>query len=236
MHSRAQQLSVINRTVGLTECDDGYNSLAPVTVDATASWWEVYADIEAQSFHLYPPRGENCRAWSPGYRAVDNEGVECDLADLMVFDLHGCSTDHVRSWLIENNLEGAVHPTRSDSMTSPRCRLILLLNRPTVDATYRRLWTRLAHEVFADLPDPAHVDLRQRYDQPYTNRRESLLQRVEGWPLDIDAALALSSFAGNAIGRASVAVYGEWVLSKAKAEDDGGDVFEYVTPIGSGNR
>lgn len=203
MNSNAQAFTSIKRTVGLTNCDDGYNSLRPVNVPAEHYWESVYIDFDSQSFHPYPAPGMAVPAWCPAYRAMDNEGYERDFSDLMVVDLHGCSAGHLEDWLIERRLAGLVHPTRSDSLTSHRSRLILVLDRPVPDATYRRLWNRMAHEVFADLPNAAHADFRQRYDQPHSSQRGSLLRRIDGNPLNVDAALGLPSFAGDALGRAS---------------------------------
>lgn len=195
-----KSIAKITRSIRLTYCHAGHNDICPVGGSKAMRWWEVYEEFLCQSSYPYPAHGQNCPAWSAAFRAADYEGVERDFADLMVFDLHGQSADQVHRWMVQNNLAGIVHPTRCNTMITPRSRLALVLHRPVNDLTYRLLWSRLAQEVFPSFTNPAHADFRQRYDQPHAVRRKSALLRHDGNLLNVEGVLAEPSLAGDAIG------------------------------------
>lgn len=188
-------ISTRHRLAALTYCPDGYNDLRPALVEPAASSLDFYADHYAHSHYTPPAVGATWPAWCPGY--MENNQLR---ADLIVFDLHGCSADHAHRSMIENNLAAFVHPTKSDSLTSPRCRLVILLNRPVNAPTYRLLWARMAREVFDNIPVPAHADCRHRFDYPRTVKGKSMMRHHDGNSLHVDGVLALASLAGPALG------------------------------------
>lgn len=195
-----ESIAKISRSIRLTHCRAGYNDLCPQSDERRAGYGEIYEDFFSQSFHSYPARETNCPAWAAAYRAEDDEGQEREFADLMVLDLHGRSVAEAHRLLVEKNLAGLVHPTRSNTIDCPRSRIIFLLNRPVNDANYRRLWSRLAQEVFSHLTNPAHADFRQRYDQPHAIRNQSTLQRHDGNLLNVEGVLAEPTLTEDSLG------------------------------------
>jgi len=211
-----ESIAKISRPIRLTHCRAGYNDLCPESDERRAGYGEIYEDFFSQSFHPYPARETNCPAWAAAYRAKDDEGQEREFADLMVLDLHGCSVAEAHRLLVENNLAGLAHPTRSDTLACPRSRIIFLLHRPVNDLTYRLLWRRLAQEVFSSFTNPAHADFRQRYDQPHAIRNRSTLMRHDGNLLNVEGLLAEPTLAGVALGIACQAYVREtWPESMA---------------------
>ena len=202
-------ISKIIRSIRLTHFRAGHNDLCPESDLRPARWWEIYEDFCSQSFHPYPADGTNCPAWSAAYRAMDDKGEERDFADLMVFDLHGCSADQAHRLLVVSNLAGLAHPTRSDTLACPRSRIIFPLHRPDNDLTYRRLWSRLAQEVFLPFTNPAHADFRQRYDQPHAARCQSTLLRHDGNVLHVEGVLAEPTLTADGLGAACQAYAGD---------------------------
>lgn len=192
-----KSISKIFRSIGLTLYRDGYNDPYTLRSLRLARWWEVYEDFSSQSCHPYPAYGTNCPAWSPIYRARDDEGKERNFADLMVFDLNGCSADQAHRLLVLNNLAGLAHPTRRDTLAWPRSRIIFLLHRPVNGQTYRRLWSLLAQEVLSPFTNPEHADFRQRYDQPHAVRGQSALQRHDGNLLHVEGLLLAEGLLGK---------------------------------------
>ena len=195
-----ESIMKIHRIVGLTLCRAGYNDLSPENLAGSTRWWEVYADFDSQVGHTYAAREVDSVAWSPAYRKMDDTGQERKFADLLVVDLHGCSAESLFSWLVQNNIAGLVHPTRSSTLTKPRSRIIFVMDRPVNALTYGLLWSRLAQEVFPTLTNPAHADIEQRYDQPRAARRVVKLLHHDGNLLNVDGSLAEPSLAGEVLG------------------------------------
>ena len=204
-----EPISKFDRPVGLSRYPAGYNDLSPVNVLADAGWHEHYESFHSKPSRPYPAAGSICPAWSPAYHEAHGSGRECEVADFVVFDLHGCGAGHGFHWMVRNNLAGFIHPTRSDTLVNARSRMVFLLNRPVNDLTYRQLWRRLAQEVFSPFTNPAHADFRQRYDQPHAVRRQSTLQRHDGNLLHVEGVLAEPTLAGDALGAACQAYAGD---------------------------
>lgn len=192
-----------DRQVGITFFNSGYLSFRPSSEDADAPWQERLQQFKTESLQPYPIREPFIPAWSPAYFTTLENGKSVLRADLMVFDLHGCHMDHVVQFLLDNLLAGAVHATKSDCLTSPRCRVIFLLNRAVSLDTYMSLWRRIAHEIFGDKPAPAHADFRQRFNSPHcaSNRPgKSTMRSSQGYPLYVDGALSAEHLHYDALG------------------------------------
>lgn len=199
----------VNRLVGLTDCPDGLNDLCPITITPCVNWWQVYEDFYCQSFSPYPAVSYDCPAWSAAYRTKDDQGIEREFSDLMVFDLNGWSVDHALRWLVGNNLAGLIHATRSNTPANPCSRIILVLHRPVNSRTYQLLWNRLAQEVFESLANPAHADFRQRCEQPRAVRNQTTLLHHDGNLLNVESVLAEPCLAGDALSLACQAYANE---------------------------
>ena len=207
--STNEHFSRFKRPVGLSRYRAGYNDLSRANLLADAGWYEHYESFHFKPLRPDPAAGSSCPAWSPAYHAAHGSGRECEVADFLVLDLHGCGAGHGFQWLVRSNLAGFIHSTRSDTLTTPRSRMVFLLNRPVNDLTYRQLWNRLAQDVFSSLTNPAHADFRQRYDQPHSVRLQSTLLRHEGNLLHVEGVLTEPTLAGDALGAACQAYAGD---------------------------
>lgn len=195
-----------DRQVGITFFDDGYLSFTPSSEDSDTPWPERLEHFKTQSLQPYPIREQFTPAWSPAYITTLKNGSSVLRADLMVFDLHGCHMDDVLQFLSDNLLAGVVHGTKSGGLTSPRCRVILLLDRAINHNTYTSLWRRIAHEVFDEMHAPAHADCRQRFNSPHcaSNRPgKSTMRSSQGYPIYVDGALAAEHLHYQALGNIS---------------------------------
>lgn len=188
------------RSIAYTHCRHGHNDLRPVTQWTGTDGTDYHSNFYCQSNAVPPAIGAIRPAWCTGFIMPNHMGQEVVAADLLVVNLHGCSADHALQWFVQNGLAGFTYPTKSDSLISPRCLLAILLDRTVNEQTYGQLWTRLAHEVFGDIPNPAHASCRQRFDYPRTVNGDQKLRSHNGNPLHVDGALSLPSLAGDALG------------------------------------
>lgn len=186
------------RAAGYTHCEGGYNDLLPVTRNP-ADCREYQDEFYRQSHHLPPFVGTAWPSWCPGYSTPDKQGRARVAADLMVFDLPGCDAHSALIWMALYTLAGFAHRTKSDTLTTPHCRLVLLLHRTVDEETYSRLWTRLAKEVFEGVPNPSHSDCRQRFDYPRMKPGETAMFHHDGCPVHVDVALSLVNLTQEAL-------------------------------------
>lgn len=186
------------RLVGYTHCEGGYHDLHPVTRNP-ADCREYYDEFYSQSYHLPPFVGKAWTSWCAGYSTSDKQGRAHVVADLIAFDLPGCDAHSALLWMIDHNLAGFAHCTKSDTLTTPHCRLVMLLHRTVDEETYSQLWTRIVKEVLADVPNPGHANCRQRFDYPRMKAGETAMFHHDGCPVHVDVALSLVKLTPEAL-------------------------------------
>jgi len=190
MNNHRKPSKTLLRNVVWTHCESGPLDLHPTATEHCSGYLDASMDFEAQSFHPAPKFDEITSSWSPAYARQETRGVSEIGADLIALTLGDVSTAQVYRWLVAKDLTGLVWPNNANTYSRPSCCIVLLLDSTVNQHDYKRIWLKLAREVFGNVTDSAQADFRYRFEYPRTSSNESRLLRHDAEALPTYYGLA----------------------------------------------
>ena len=185
------------RNVVWTHCENGPLDLHPTATTHCTGYLDASIDFEAQSFHPAHGFDEVAPSWCPAYSRQETQGVSEIGADLIALTSEGISADQVYRWLVAQDLTGLVWPTSENTRFRPSCCIVLLLDSTANKHNYKRIWLRLAHEVFGNVTDSAQADFHYRFRYPRTSSNQSQLLRHDALALPTSYGLTLDAISAE---------------------------------------